>query len=418
MMTHVTGLRCVICGRVYEPEPTRYTCDVDGQAGCLDVQYDYEQVAGRLSPGTLAERRELTIWRYVELLPVLAAPAGMVPVGVTPLVEAAGLAGDIGVGRLQIKDEGRQPSASLKDRASAVAATKAVEFGSEVITTASTGNAAAALAAVSASLDLRAVIFVPAAAPQAKIAQLLAYGSQVVLVEGTYGDAFDLCQAAVERFGWYNRNTGVNPYVAEGKKTVSLEILEQRNWDAPDAVFVSVGDGSIVGGVAKGLRDALTLGWIDEMPRVFGIQAAGSDYMVQAFESGEDIVTKPEIPASTVADSIWAGLPRDRVKALAAVVDSDGQYLRVTDDEILAAIPTLAAATGVFAEPAAAAGLAGVIAAERDGHIGADDDVVVISTGSGLKDVPAAMQAVAEAGRSGLEVKPDVDLDELRGRLT
>ena len=239
-----------------------------------------------------------------------------------------------------------------------------------------------------------------------------------MLVDGTYGHAFDLCQRASAEFGWYNRNTGVNPYVAEGKKTVSLEILEQRDWRPPDAVFVSVGDGSIIGGVAKGLADAQRLGWIDQLPKVFGVQAAGSDYMVQAFESGEDIVTKPEIDASTVADSIWAGLPRDRVKALAAAVDSGGAYLRVSDDEILAAIPQMAAATGVFSEPAAAAGLAGVAAARQAGLVSAADDVVVISTGSGLKDVPAAMRAVADAGRSGVEVDPTIDLDELRARLT
>jgi threonine synthase len=154
------------------------------------------------------------------------------------------------------------------------------------------------------------------------------------------------------------------------------------------------------------------------MPRVFGIQAAGSDYLTQAFESGEDVVTKPEIEASTVADSIWAGLPRDRVKALAAVVDTDGEYVRVTDEEILAAIPQLASATGVFAEPAAAAGWAGVMKARVAGLLTAADDVVVISTGSGLKDVPAAMRAVGEAGRSGLEVDPGIELDELRARLT
>jgi len=417
-MDHVVGLRCVVCGAVYEPEPGRYTCDIDGIVGCLDVTYDYDRVGEGLSPKALVGRSDPTIWRYVEMLPVVGVPPGsMVPVGMTPLVHAPRLATELDLGAVSVKDEGRQPSASLKDRASAVAVAKALEFGTEIITTASTGNAAAALAAVSASVGLRAVIFVPAAAPQAKIAQLLAYGAEVVLVNGTYGDAFDLCQQASAEFGWYNRNTGVNPYVAEGKKTVSLEILEQRDWRPPDAIFVSVGDGSIIGGVAKGLADAHRLGWIDHLPRVFGVQAAGSDYMVQAFESGEDVVTKPEIQASTVADSIWAGLPRDRVKALAAVVDTDGAYLRVSDEEILAAIPQMAAATGVFAEPAAAAGLAGVTAARQAGLLSAADDVVVISTGSGLKDIPAAMQAVADADRSGVEVSPTIDVNELRARL-
>lgn len=418
-MDHVIGLRCVVCGAEYEPAPGRYTCDTDGIVGCLDVEYRYDIVGARLSPRALLTRSDPTIWRYVELLPLVGVPPGpMVPVGGTPLVHAPRLASELGLAAVSVKDDGRQPSASLKDRASAVAVAKALEFGNEIITTASTGNAAAALAAVSASVGLPAVIFVPAAAPQAKIAQLLAYGAQVVLVEGTYGDAFDLCQAAAERFGWYNRNTGVNPYVAEGKKTVSLEILEQRGWRPPNAVFVSVGDGSIIGGVAKGLADAFELGWIDHMPRVFGVQAEGSDYMVQAFESGEDVVTKPEIEAHTIADSIWAGLPRDRVKALAAVADTGGAYVRVSDDDILRAIPRLAASTGVFAEPAAAAALAGVIAARQAGDIGENDDVVVISTGSGLKDVPAAMRAVGEAGRAGLEVEPSIDLDELRARLT
>ena len=170
-------------------------------------------------------------------------------------------------------------------------------------------------------------------------------------------------------YGWYNRNTGYNPYMTEGKKTAGLEILEQLAWNPPDAIFVSVGDGSIIGGVHKAMKDAVALGWIEQSPRIFGIQSAGSDYLVQAFESGEDVLTKPPISADTVADSISADLPRDRIKAMAAVVDTGGAYVRVSDDEILAAVPLLARGSGVFAEPAGAAAHAGLIEAVNQGSL-------------------------------------------------
>ena len=268
--------------------------------------------------------------------------------GGTPLIEAERLAGRWGVERLWIKDEGRQPTGSLKDRASAVALARAAEEGAETVTTASTGNAAAALAGLAAGTGQTAVIFVPETAPEAKVAQLLAYGAFVMLVEGTYDDAVRLCQEAVDRFGWYNRNTGINPYVGEGKKTVALEIVEQLGWEAPDAIFVSVGDGSIIGGVHKGLRDALALGWIDRMPRIYGVQAAGSSYMVDAWLNGDDLTTKPPVSARTAADSISADLPRDRVKAMAAAVDTGGGWVSVEDDAILEMIPTVSADSGIF----------------------------------------------------------------------
>jgi len=278
-----------------------------------------------------------------------------------------------------------------------------------VITTASTGNAAAALAGLAASTGQRAVIFVPDAAPKAKVAQLLAYGATVVLVDGNYDSAFRLSMEAVEHFGWYNRNTGVNPYVGEGKKTVALEIAEQSGWRVPDAVFVGVGDGSIIGGVHKGFADALALGWTDRLPRLFGVQAAGSDYMVAAFEAGEDVRTKPPIVADTVADSISADLPRDRVKAAAAVSETSGAWLRVSDEQILSAIPTVAGLSGVFPEPAAAAPFAGLRIAIESGLVGAEDDIVVISTGTGLKDVAGAMRGVELQYIEAIHLAPGED---------
>ncbi len=409
-MSNVTYLHCLICGRDYGPDEIEYVCPLHGSEGIVDVRYDYERIRQQISPQTLRDNTDDTIWRYRPLLPI-AAGAAVPPlsIGWTPLYPAPRLGKPLGLRRLWLKDDGRQPTASFKDRASAIAVVKAQERGAAVITTASTGNAAAALSAISASVGQRSVIFVPESAPQAKIAQLLVFGATVILVQGSYDDAFDLCLQAAAEYGWYNRNTAYNPYMSEGKKTASYEICEQLGWQAPDAIFVGVGDGCIIGGLHKGLKDLLALGWIRQMPRLYGVQAAGSDFMVQAWESGEDVLTRAPIAAHTVADSISAGLPRDRLKAMAAVTESDGAFIRVSDDAILAAIPPLARAGGVFAEPAGAASFAGLIAAVDQGLVGADERIVVLNTGSGLKDVASAMKAVAMAGTEAHRVRPDMN---------
>ena len=411
----LTSLRCTVCAASYAPEPGRYVCDRCGDAGTLDARYDYAAIGEVLTPESLTADPERSMWRYRPLLPVGSRTAvSALGVGWTPLIEAERLARRWGVGRLWIKDEGRQPTASLKDRASAVALARAAQEGARTITTASTGNAAAALAGLAAGTGQTAVIFVPETAPEAKVAQLLAYGAFVILVEGTYDDAFRLCQETVGRFGWYNRNTGINPYVGEGKKTVALEIAEQLGWEAPDAVFVSVGDGSIIGGVHKGFLDALELGWIDRMPRIYGVQAAGSSYLAEAWLKEEDVVTKPPISADTAADSISADLPRDRVKAMAAVVDTGGAWVVVDDEAILKMIPTVSADSGIFPEPAAAAAFAGLaeVAEGSQGsvpEVGTLDRVVVISTGSGLKDIRGVMGGIDRIGAVPLPVRPGPD---------
>jgi threonine synthase len=409
-LAHVAGLVCVICGERQPSDYDGYVCPHHGNEGILDVRYDYEAVGERLTRETLASNPDQTMWRYRPLMPISEdAEVPPLTVGGTPIYDAPRLASQLGLRQIWVKDEGRQPTASLKDRASAMAVVKGLEAGAEIITTASTGNAAAALSGLCASVGQRNVIFVPESAPQAKIAQLLAYGSKVALVDGTYTDAFELCMEACAHYGWYNRNTGYNPYMTEGKKTAGLEILEQLDWKPPNAVFVSVGDGSIIGGVHKAMKDAMGLGWIDASPRIFGIQSAGSDFLVQAFENDEDVVTKPPISAHTVADSISADLPRDRVKAMAAVKDTDGAYLRVSDDDILAAVPVMARGSGVFAEPAGAAAYAGLVAAVDRNLISGDDTVLLLSTGSGLKDVASAMKAVEMAGTRPMHIEPSLE---------
>jgi threonine synthase len=402
----VTVLKCLFCGADYPPEEVPYVCPLHGDEGILDVQYDYSRIAELWKREDLARSRDDSLWRYKPLLPVDDdTPLPPLRVGWTPLYPAIRLAESLGLEHLWVKDETRQPTASLKDRASVIAVVKAAEIGARVITTASTGNAAAALAGICASVGRRNIIFVPHSAPEAKVAQLLAYGSEVLLVEGSYDDAFDLCLKAARKFGWYNRNTAYNPYMTEGKKTVILEACEQLGWQAPDAVFVPVGDGCIIGGVHKGLKDLVALGWIDRMPRLIGVQAEGSSALYEAWKKGIPPQEMKPIHAETVADSISAGLPRDRVKALRAVMETGGAYVTVSDEEILQAIPALARGTGVFAEPAGAAPLAGLEKALKIGLVRSDERIVLLVTGSGLKDIPSALRATPRPRRIAPQIE-------------
>ena len=420
-MDHVLGLRCTICGAEYGIDQVEYVCPKHGDDGILDVIYDYRLLAQRISPDKLANNQTRSIWRYLPLLPVdpkvtrrLVGGTVLASVGWTPLYPAPRLATALSLRYLWVKDDGRQPTASFKDRASAIAVVKARELGYRVVTTASTGNAAAALSGLCAAISQPNVIFVPRTAPQAKIAQLLVFGATVLLVDGTYDDAFELCLKAAPEFGWYNRNTAYNPYMSEGKKTAAYEICEQlglvlsplslgqrtrgpsKGWQTPDRIFIPVGDGCIIGGIHKGLRDLLALGWIDRMPKLMGVQAAGSDPLVDAWERGLEGWEMEPVEARSVADSIVAGHPRDRIKALRAVRESDGAFIRVSDKEIITAIPTLAQGCGVFAEPAAAAAYAGLVKSVEQELVDPHERVVVLATGSGLKDVATAIKSVGQ----------------------
>jgi threonine synthase len=426
---HIAYLECTICGERYPPEQVRYVCPKHGDEGILDTIYDYREIAAATNPHAISESHDFSVWRYSELLPLEGPHASAPPlqVGWTPLYRAARLGAKLGLPRLFVKDDGRNPTASFKDRASAVVVAKARELRVGVITTASSGNAGAALAGLAAAAEMPAVIFVPQTAPQAKVAQLLMFGAQVLLVKGTYDQAFDLCMAASKEFGWYCRNTAYNPYTVEGKKTASFEICEQlsvgeelnsglarvresnsrtNTWRAPDSIFVSVGDGNIISGLWKGLRDLDALGWIDKMPKLMGVQAEGSAACYNAWRAGREEVVA--VDAHTIADSISVGLPRDGRRAVRAVRATNGAYLTVTDEEILAAMRDLAREAAVFAEPAGATAYAGVVQAARAGLMTSDETVVCLITGNGLKDIASAMKAAGEAR----VIEPN--LDEVR----
>jgi threonine synthase len=396
-----SGYRCTLCGAEYPPRQPIYTCPADG--GNLNVLLDLRQVRRQLGADQLPLEGEPSLWRYLPLLPV-DDPGGrgtaLRLAGWTPVLEPVRLAAELGLRRLWVKDESRNPSASFKDRASAVLMARARQIKAEVVVTASTGNAGAALACMAAALGSKAVIFAPRQAPPAKVAQLLVFGATVLLVDGNYNDAIELSLQASTAFGWYCRNTGYNPFTAEGKKTAAFEIWDWRRRLSPDfelsqlKLFVPVGDGNIISGIHKGFKDLQALGWIAAPPQLIGVQAEGSAAIANAYLRQTEQIAP--VQAHTIADSISVDLPRDGVRAVRAAVQTGGRYVLVSDAEILAGIAQLGKA-GVFAEPAGAAAYAGLVKARREGWIGSDDPVLVLNTGSGLKDVRAAMQAVKEA---------------------
>jgi threonine synthase len=393
------GYRCSLCAAEYLPGAVDYTCPKDG--GNLDVVLDTVQMGQSLAPEAVTACAEQSLWRYLPLLPVEDPGCQDTPLhaaGWTPVYAPPALARVAGLERLWLKDESRNPTASFKDRASAVVVARALEIGAGTVVTASTGNAGAALAGMAAAVGQPAVILAPRTAPAAKVAQLQVFGARVVLIDGSYDAAFDLSIEAARELGWYCRNTGYNPFTAEGKKTAAFEIWEQvllpGRFDRPLTIFVSVGDGNIISGIYKGFRDLHALGWLDQMPRLFGVQARGSAAVANAFHSGGESIQA--VAANTLADSIAVDLPRDGVRAVRAIRESGGSAVLVSDEQILAAIPILGKA-GIFAEPAAAAAWAGLMEARTQALIAPDDPVLVLITGSGLKDVRAAVRAVGQA---------------------
>ena len=398
-MKNFLGFRCSLCNREFDPDGLRYTCPHDG--GNLDVNLNIEEIIKRFDKEDILSRVENSMWRYLPLLPVERIDNAQTPfhsVGWTPDYFPYSLRIQTGLEQLWIKDEGRNPTGSLKDRASAVVLAVAQELSAEVVVTASTGNAGAALAGMAASIGQKVVIFAPKTAPRAKIAQLLVYGAQVILVDGSYDEAFELGVQAAQEFGWYCRNTGYNPFTLEGKKTAAFEIWEnvitKFKLHSPLTIFVSVGDGNIISGLHKGFKDLVELGWLELMPRIYGIQSSGSAAVANAFFSGTEIITP--VKANTLADSISVDLPRDGVRAVRAAFQTNGAYLTVTDQQIVDAIPVLGRA-GIFAEPAGAAAYAGLLKALDQKIIHPEEPVLVVNTGSGLKDIQTAMRSVNPA---------------------
>jgi len=406
---HIHHLQCVLCGAKYDPDKIEYTCPTCGPLGVLEVHYDYDRIAQRITRVKLMNNHDSTFLRYRALLPISYSRLDAPPlaIGGTPLYPVKRLRSHLGMRNLWLKDDSRNPSASLKDRASIIAVMRA---NGRTVACASTGNAASSLAVQAASVGLPCYIFVPSNAPRAKIVQLLMCGATVFAVQGSYDDAFDLCIDACDAFGWYNRNTGYNPYLVEGKKTAGLEIAEQLQWQVPDSVLVPTGDGCIISGVYRGFEDLYRLGMIDRIPRMIAVQAEGSPAIVRALE-GDGIVRS--CPAQTVADGISVSLPRNGAMAVKVIRESGGFGITVSDQAILAAEKELAKLTGVFAEPSGAAGYAGLVRLLSEGRIDRDERTVLLVTGSGLKNIEAVVGGAGSVvpivkGAKGMQIVEEV----------
>ncbi len=392
-MDNIAGVQCSVCGRIM-PHREQLTCPHCGQKGILDILFDYNCIKKGFSKESLANNRDNSMFRYAPLLPVrLRDFSHFLRVGWTPLYPSGRLGAELGIKALYIKDDGLNPTASLKDRASAVAVAKALELGYDTIACSSTGNAASSLAGNAARMGVKTVIFVPERAPEGKVAQLMIFGAKVISVQGDYRETFELSCKAIEKYGYYNRNAGINPNLIEGKKTVALEIAEQLDWNVTDWVAVSVGDGCTIGGVYNGFRDLYELGFIERIPKLLGVQSANCCPFVDAARENRELIPAEE---NTLADSIAVGVPRNPKKAQRAVSASGGAWIAVSDDDILAAMGILGRSEGVFGEPAGVAACAGVMQAVRQGIIKPDETVTAINSGSGLKDVKNALRA---AGR-------------------
>lgn len=387
---YVKGFKSMCCDNIFSIEEIEYVCPYHSQ-GTLDVIYDYDEIKEQYKNFYSSLNNTFRdIWKYSPLLPIkYNCKKPNLLIGNTPLYKANKLELYLGIKNIFIKDEGRNHTGSLKDRASALAVVLANAQNFKYISTASTGNAGSALAGICAATDLQAVIFLPKNAPKAKLAQMLNYGAKIIQIDGSYDDCIDISLEVAKRKNWYIRNTGYNPFMTEGKKTVIFEIVEEIGNLPIDVLIVSVGDGSIIGSIYKGLYDLFNLGWIDKMPRIFGVQAEGSNYLYRSFENSSESVAISE--ANTIADSLAVKLPRDKEKAIRAVSMTNGQFICVNDEQILESIHILAKLTGIFGEPASAATLAGLIKAKSLNLIDQEENVVIISTGNGLKDVESAI---------------------------
>jgi threonine synthase len=372
--------RCTICGARYEIRPDYTLC-----TRCAQNQVPDQPLHGILEVELTGTPP--TTFSITELLPIEKEYFPPVPLGNTPLWYPRRLRERTGLTRLFIKDDGANPTASFKDRASCLVAAAARKFDIAEITLASTGNAGSSMAGIGAAAGLSVNLFLPESAPPAKLIQALQYGARVFRVNGNYDKAYDLSLSYSRQKGGMNRNTAYNPLTIEGKKTVSLELFAELG-RAPDVVFVSVGDGCILAGVYKGFKDLLQFGYIDAMPTVIGVQAETSDVLYRAFTSG----VFQTIATTTVADSICVDMPRNGTHALSLLRAYEGDMVTVSDDEILAAQSELSRTAGLFTEPAGAAAYAGLKKIRE--RVPSDSLVVILTTGNGLKDTGSASRGV------------------------
>jgi threonine synthase len=391
--SHVTGLRCRACGTTAELGPN-FVCLAC--FGPLEVVYDLEVARRSLTRDAVAARPP-GIWRYLELLPVSAAPARGLAVGSTALVPADRLGSELGVDRLWLKDDTRNPTLSFKDRPVALAAARAVEFGFDTLACASTGNLAGATAAAAAAVGLRAFVFVPADLEPAKIEHALGYGATVIRVDGTYDDINRLSLEIADEEGWAFVNVNLRPFYAEGSKTLAFEIAEQLGWRLPDVVVAPIASGSLFTKVARGFGELVEIGLVESKEvRFVGGQPSGCSPVATAFAAGSDVIEPVRRP-DTIVRSLAIGSPADGSYAVQLANRTGGSIEAVPDHVTAASIRRAAATEGIFVETAGGVTIGAVEAARRRGVIRPDDEVVALLTGNGVKTPDARLYGLDEA---------------------
>jgi len=388
-MSYVTGLRCRECGQSYPEEPL-HVCDLC--FGPLEVVYDYAAIRGAMSRAKV-ESRPRNLWRYAELLPVRGEPRVGLHSGFTPLVRAERLGAALGVKELYVKDDSvNHPTFSYKDRVVSVAISKAIEFGFETVSCASTGNLANSVSAHAARAGLNCYVFIPDNLEQGKVIGSAIYGPKVVAIHGNYDDVNRLCSEIADKYGWAFVNVNIRPYYTEGAKTYGYEIAEQLGWKLPQHIVVPTAGGTILPKVAKAFQELQEIGLVEKQPfRIYSAQASGCAPVVQAMHRGTDLISP--VKPNTIAKSIAIGNPADGFYVLKAVKESSGWGESVTDEEIVAGIRLLARTEGIFTEPAGGTTVAVTKKLIETGRIPRNESIVISVTGNGYK----TLEAVAES---------------------
>ena len=394
-------LRCITCKKEFDPKPGLYYCEDCGKIlGTLEVIYDYDSIKEESAVKKKKFDKKASMYQFDFLLPIDSKIKFDEYVGGTPLYSFDLL----GMKNVLIKYDGSNPSSSYKDRASSIAINRALAEGNDTMFCASTGNAASSLAMLNAQTDMKTYIFVPAAIPAGKRAQLEISGAEVLAVEGTYDEVYDLSLELGLEKGWYCRHAAINPYLLEGKKTGAFEIIIQNEFVVPDYVLVGVGDGTVISSLYKGFWEFKEIGLTDKIPRIIGVQAEGIPAIKEVFDKGKPYKPHP-IEGKTVADSISVGKPRDVIKACTYVEASNGYFITLTDDEILEAIAELGKETGLFAEPAGAVPVGGLKKLIYEGKVIDSDRICLVITGNGLKDVNAVKDMINTESISVADLK-------------
>jgi threonine synthase len=389
-MSFVTGLQCRECSKQYPPEPL-HVCDVC--FGPLEIQYDYAAIKNNIDRETIAGRAR-NLWRYRELLPIEGEPKVGLYSGFTPLVRAHRLGAALGVSELYVKDDSvNHPSFSYKDRVVAVAISKAIEFGFDTVSCASTGNLANSVAAHAARAGLECYVFIPDGLEQGKIIGSAIYGPKTVAVKGNYDDVNRLCSEIGDKYGWAFVNVNLRPYYSEGAKTHGFEIAEQLGWKLPRHIVVASAGGTILPKLAKGFGELAKVGLVEDTGcKIYSAQAAGCAPIIEALHRGTEVVNP--VKPSTIASSIAIGNPADGYYVIEAVKDSGGWGESVTDEEILEGIKLLARTEGIFTEPAGGTEVAVTKKLIDSGRIPHDESIVISITGNGYKTLEAVAGSI------------------------